>query len=227
MNLLRSTLIAIVVLTMVQPTLSAASELFVETFGDPSKPAVIFLHGGPGYNSSGFRLGSELSSAQTLADNGFFVIAYDRRGCGRSVDVTAQYTFEQSALDVVEILDDHHVERAHVIGHSFGGALGLKVAELYPDRVRSITLVGAPLNYPQTFTTIQAHCRTVYTERADSASLRYLDMLAAMDTTKLEYATYSFMHAMVCGLYSASSPKDEAKAQYKLMSASPDKKAPL
>ena len=31
-------------------TASAADELYVKKFGDPKNPAVIFIHGGPGYN---------------------------------------------------------------------------------------------------------------------------------------------------------------------------------
>lgn len=62
----------------IQP--ATAAEIYSAAYGKASDPAVIFLHGGPGYNSLDF----EVTTAQKLADQGFYVIVYDRRGEGRS-----------------------------------------------------------------------------------------------------------------------------------------------
>lgn len=60
--------------------LSAYSQqLYIKTFGDPHHPAIVFIHGGPRGNSVLF----EGTTAQKLADKGFYVIVYDRRGEGR------------------------------------------------------------------------------------------------------------------------------------------------
>jgi pimeloyl-ACP methyl ester carboxylesterase len=71
------------------------------------------------------------------------VIRYDRRGCGRSggrPDVTAD------AADLASLLDYLGHERAHVLGHSLGGAVALTFAARYPERVDGLVLFGpAPL----------------------------------------------------------------------------------
>lgn len=77
-------------------TFAEAQELYMKTFGDNKDEALIFLHGGPGYNSAGF----EYTTAQKLAEKNFFVIVYDRRGEGRSQDSNANYTFKESFEDL-------------------------------------------------------------------------------------------------------------------------------
>ncbi len=42
------------------------------------------------------------------------------------------------ASDVVGLLDHLGIERAHVLGHSLGGAVALELAVSHPDRVRSV-----------------------------------------------------------------------------------------
>ncbi len=67
-----------------------AQELYTRSFGNPASTPVIFLHGGPGYNSVPF----EVTTAEKLSQNGFYVIIYDRRGEGRSKDTAARFTFQ-------------------------------------------------------------------------------------------------------------------------------------
>ena len=72
-----------------------AQEIYSKTFGNPNHEPILFLHGGPGYNCANF----EATTAQKLANNGFFVIVYDRRGEGRSKDTNAQFTFQKFNFD--------------------------------------------------------------------------------------------------------------------------------
>jgi pimeloyl-ACP methyl ester carboxylesterase len=48
--------------------------------------------------------------------------------------------------DLLRLLDHLKINRAHLVGHSFGGALALDFALLQPDRVASLVLVAAPPN---------------------------------------------------------------------------------
>ncbi|WP_439557279.1 alpha/beta fold hydrolase, partial [Dyadobacter sp.] len=57
-----------------------SQHLYSRSFGSQSNHPIILLHGGPGSSSVYF----EATTAQSLADRGFFVIVYDRRGEGRS-----------------------------------------------------------------------------------------------------------------------------------------------
>ena len=82
------------------------------------------------------------------------VTAYDLRGHGYS-DVSASgYTSADMARDLEGLLDQLGIQRAHLIAHSFGGAVALQYAVLHPERVLSLTLadVWVPAFQPQPLT---------------------------------------------------------------------------
>jgi pimeloyl-ACP methyl ester carboxylesterase len=72
------------------------------------------------------------------------VTAFDARGSGRSgrPRATRAYAPAEIAGDAVAVLDAVGVDRAVVVGNSAGGALGLLLAALRPDRVAALVLVG-------------------------------------------------------------------------------------
>ncbi len=81
------------------------------------------------------------------------VTAYDLRGHGYSDMPPSGYTTADMAGDLLGLLDRIGVERAHLVGHSYGGAVVLHFAVMHPDRVRSLTLADAriaALQPPQT-----------------------------------------------------------------------------
>lgn len=101
---------------------------------------VVLLHGsGPGVSAfANWRLTiPELEKHMT-------VIAPDLVGFGfteRPQDITYKlHTWTEHAIAVLDALS---IERAHVIGNSFGGALALSLATQYPDRVDRMVLMGA------------------------------------------------------------------------------------
>ena len=69
------------------------------------------------------------------------VIALDNRGSGRSDTPIGDFDLRRMAADAVAVLDDVGVERAHVVGASMGGAVAQLLTVLWPERVRSLTLV--------------------------------------------------------------------------------------
>ena len=85
--------------------------LYVKTFGNQKNKAIVFLHGGPGYNCANF----EATTAKILADQGYFVIVYDRRGEGRSEDKNAQFTFNESFEDLNFILKKYELKNSQNI----------------------------------------------------------------------------------------------------------------
>lgn len=193
--------------------------LFSRTFGDPAHPALIFLHGGPGYNSVNF----ELSTAQVLADRGYFVVVFDQRGCGRSKDMTDnQFTLDEAIGDLMEIYQTYEIRSATLLGHSWGGTLGGFFAERHPEMVENLVLIGSPLSYQMTLRTILARCRDFYAGKADSVNLGYIAAIEKMDTASLEYSSYLFYHAMQCGLYIPSQVTTEARSLYRSMASQPD-----
>lgn len=71
------------------------------------------------------------------------VTAYDLRGHGYSTVARSGYTSSSMAEDLSGLLDCLGIAGAHLVGHSFGGAVALQYAALHPERVYSLTLADA------------------------------------------------------------------------------------
>lgn len=184
--------------------------IYTKTFGSSKDKPIIFLHGGPGYNCVNF----EATTAQQLADKGYFVIVYDRRGEGRSKDANAKFTFKETFDDLNSIYQKLSLTKATLIGHSFGGVVATLFAEAYPKKVQSIILVGAPVSLQTTFKNILDKSKSIYQTRKDSVNLNYISMLENMDTASIKYSSYCFGHAMQNGFYTPKNPTAEAKNIY-------------
>jgi len=189
-----------------------SQSLYSFSFGQKTNPAIIFLHGGPGYNCSNF----EVTTASKLAENGFYVIVYDRRGEGRSADIKAKFTFDESYNDLKDLYKKYGIEKATLMGHSFGGIVATLFAEKYPDKINSIVLVGAPIALQETFRTIINTCKNIYTSKNDDIGLSYLEQLEQMDTESIEYSSACFYHAMKNGFYTPKIFTEDAKKTYAL-----------
>jgi proline iminopeptidase len=184
--------------------------IYTKTFGNTKDKPIIFLHGGPGYNCVNF----EATTAQQLADKGFFVIVYDRRGEGRSNDPNAKFTFKETFDDLNSIYQKFSLVKATLIGHSFGGVVATLFAETNPKKVQSIVLVGAPVSLQATFKNILEKLKIIYQTKKDSVNLNYISMLENMDTASIEYSSYCFRHAMQNGFYTPKNPRADAKIIY-------------
>ena len=187
---------------------SSAQNLYVKAFGKRSDPAVVFLHGGPGYNAASF----EATTAQTLADKGFYVIVYDRRGEGRSKDPDAAFTFQQSVSDLDNIVSAFDIKHISLIGHSFGGVLGIRYAEKFPARTRALILVSAPIDLQESFQAIISNCRQRAIEQNDTSGLNFLARIETLNKSSLMYSSMVLSQAMKYGLYSPKTRTEEAKA---------------
>ena len=75
----------------------------------------------------------------SIAAAGYRAIAVDLPGFGDAADPA--YPPHTAVLDTMDTLD---VERAALIGNSFGGAVAFRVAVAAPDRVAALALVSAP-----------------------------------------------------------------------------------
>jgi aminoacrylate hydrolase len=73
----------------------------------------------------------------------FDVIAYDHRGVGESDPAGSAFTMERLARDAVALMDALHLEKAHVIGHSAGGAVAQVLAIEHPERLASIVIAAS------------------------------------------------------------------------------------
>src|SRR5204863_5134084 len=73
----------------------------------------------------------------------FRVTAYDLRGHGMSGMTPTGYTSFDMAQDLVALMDAIGIQKAKFIGHSYGGAIALHFALLYPDRVDGVVLLDS------------------------------------------------------------------------------------
>ena len=80
--------------------------------------------------------------AQALAMR-FRVITHDHRGVGESDTWAGTYSVRQIADDILEMMDKLRIERAHIVGHSLGGAVAQTIAAHHPERVDHLVIVAS------------------------------------------------------------------------------------
>jgi pimeloyl-ACP methyl ester carboxylesterase len=116
-------------------------DLYHADFGGKGKPPLVILHGLLGSSKNWRTAGIDLAGH-------FHVFALDLRNHGRSPHAPEQ-TFELMAGDVVEWLDRNGLSASHLLGHSLGGKVSMRLACSYPEMVRSVCVVDiAPKPYP-------------------------------------------------------------------------------
>lgn len=114
-----------------------ARDLFVATVG--SGPAVVLLHGG-GPGASG--IANWRRNLDTLAASHTLVVP-DLPGYGRSTKyIDHDDPFGDLAAAVGGLINELDLERAHVVGNSYGGAAALRLSLDRPDRVDRMVLTA-------------------------------------------------------------------------------------
>lgn len=98
-------------------------------------PAVVLLHAGVADRTMW------AEHLAPLAEAGYRVLAPDLPGFGEAAVAAGP---QAPWADVAETMEAAGVERAALVGVSFGAAVALRVAALAPERVTSLVLVSAP-----------------------------------------------------------------------------------
>lgn len=108
--------------------------------GPADGPVVLLLHGFP----QDHRSWDAVSAA--LVERGFRTIRPDQRGYspGARPQAVDGYRLGVVAADAVALLDHLGVERAHVVGHDWGGMVAWAVAAAYPERLLTLTVLSTP-----------------------------------------------------------------------------------
>ncbi|HEV2009030.1 MAG TPA: alpha/beta hydrolase [Burkholderiales bacterium] len=78
------------------------------------------------------------------------VLRFNSRGCGGTTapQPGAPYHAEQLVGDALGLMDTLGIERAHWVGESSGGILGIVAALGHPERLQSLILVNTPFKLP-------------------------------------------------------------------------------
>ena len=194
-----------------------ANKIYSRTFGKSNDIPVIFLHGGPSNSSVYF----EATTAQKLADQGFYVIIYDRRGEGRSADKDAKMNFREAVQDLTAIYRMYNLTKANLISFSFGGLVTAQFAQKFPEKVNSITLVSALTNQQEHYDTILRNVTAIYKSNHDNIRIKQVSDIEKMDKNSLDYRTACFKHASENGFFKLKNPNNLAKQIYSTYDSDP------
>lgn len=118
--------------------------LYVEECGNPEGVPVVFLHGGPG-------AGCEEYHRRFFDPEGYRIILFDQRGCGRSTPHSVlQNNTTQHLIEDLETLRQHlGIKQWALFGGSWGSTLALAYAETYPEYVSGLIVRGIFLCTPK------------------------------------------------------------------------------
>ena len=113
-------------------------QVFVQRQGRADGVPVVLFHGTAAW--------SELwrKTIDALADTGFHVIALDLPPFGFS-DRPGDYTRQQQAERIGDVLQALRIEPAIIVGHSFGAGAATELAMRRPEQARALVLVDAAL----------------------------------------------------------------------------------
>jgi pimeloyl-ACP methyl ester carboxylesterase len=132
-----------------QVTISPALTFDALTAGDPGAPLVLLLHG--------FAESMHCWRAQVtaLGDAGYRAIAPSQRGYspGARPDTSepANYHIDRLMDDAMAIVaaSGHGKARFHLVGHDWGGSIAWALADRFPERLASLTVLSRP--HPNAF----------------------------------------------------------------------------
>ena len=110
-------------------------EYEVRGSGEP----VVLIHGG--FIAAAF---APLMAEPVLRD-GFRLVRYHRRGYAGSSRVDGSLSISGQAADCLALMRSLGIQQAHVVGHSYGGAIALQLALDAPEAVRSLSLLEPAL----------------------------------------------------------------------------------
>jgi proline-specific peptidase len=112
---------------------------------EPGKLPLICLHGGPGATHDYFE------SLEAMSTTGRRVILYDQLGWGNSDHPhnPSMWTVELFVEELGVIRRALGLERAHILGHSWGGQLAMEYALTQPEGLASLILADSLASAPQ------------------------------------------------------------------------------
>jgi proline iminopeptidase len=181
--------------------------IYSKTYGKTTDPAILYVHGGPRGNATLF----EGTAAQELAAKGFYVIVYDRRGEGRSIDTTATFTFREAIKDVNVLLQQYQLKKVTIIGHSFGGIVATLYTAQNPEKVERLILLGALFSQQETYDHILG---TVYKKaivKQDTATLHKIALIKTLNKNGADYRKKCYEVAGEYAYFRMPNPTEESK----------------
>lgn len=149
---------------------------------DKANPVLLYIHGGPGSVEMPMAW-----SFQRPWEDFFTVVQWDQRGAGRSyalndpATIAATMTFARYRDDAIELIDRLRArlgqKKVFVLGHSFGSAVGMAVAQARPDLLHAYIGMGQLIDFRENERVGMAHTLKIARERGDAEAVRAIEAL--------------------------------------------------
>lgn len=133
-------------------TLGKARQVINIRGNDRANPVLLYIHGGPGSVEMPMAW-----SFQRPWEDYFTVVQWDQRGAGRSYALNDPATlaptltlerYRDDAIELIQYLQGHlGKDKVFVLGHSFGSAVGLAVAQRRPDLLHAYIGMGQLIDF--------------------------------------------------------------------------------
>lgn len=163
-------------------TLGGARQVVNVRGADRKNPVLVFIHGGPGAVEMPIAW-----SFQRPWEDFFTVVQYDQRGAGKSYrlndpeKLAPTLTFERyrdDAIELIEILKKRYGKRKVILlGHSWGSAVGLGVAEKRPDLLYAYVGVGQVIDWRENERVGMAWALAQARQRKNAQAIREIEAL--------------------------------------------------
>ncbi len=188
---------------------------------DKANPYLVILHGGPGFSAHMFYAwGPSL-------EHSLNVVYLDQRGCGESARLSVAnpmaptpteikgYTFRTLDADIEGVRQFLKVDKWFVLGHSYGGMLGVEYVAAHPEHVLGYIHMDGLVSVPQMQAAILENAAKKFTAAKDNADLAEATQLQALPPDNPYRMFGAFGLAMgPAGLYFAGDQKAAFAAFY-------------
>jgi L-proline amide hydrolase len=165
----------------------------VDAENEDGRLPLLCLHGGPGANWL------HLKPYEALADERR-VVFYDQLGSGNSAVMgphdPAMWTPELYVEEVDAVREALGLERVHILGHSWGGMLGMQYASGRPDGLVSLIAESSPASVPEWLPEVQ-RLRSELPPEVE-ATLRAHEEAGTTDDPAYEEAVMVFYRRHLC-----------------------------
>ncbi len=123
------------------------------SFGE-GEDTLLCLNGGPGLACDYLR-----EPHACMADRGYRVVAFDQLGCGASdrPDDASLWTIARYVEEVETVRTALGLERVHLLGHSWGGWLGIEYGVTYPANLKTLILEDTCGDMPHLVSELDRH----------------------------------------------------------------------
>ncbi|NGQ95603.1 alpha/beta fold hydrolase [Brevibacillus sp. SYP-B805] len=108
---------------------------------NPSADTIVLVHG------LGLDKTTWYGFIPLLKEN-YHILVYDVRGHGNSKRKVQNLTWELLCDDLFQLISELNIGDFHLIGHGMGGNIGTQFAILYPERLKTLTLLSTIWFYP-------------------------------------------------------------------------------